>query len=375
MAGIYIHIPFCKQACHYCNFHFSTSLRSKGEMLAALQQELLLQHQFLKGRKIETVYWGGGTPSLLSREEIMQIWEIIERYFDLENVREVTLEANPDNLTKAYLKSLQHSPVNRLSIGIQSFHDNDLVYMNRAHTAGEAEYSVKTAQDAGLENISIDLIYGTPTMNDQLWLQNIQVALALQVPHISSYALTVEEKTALSNAIKKRQAMEPDQAQAATQFSMLIEALRIAGYEHYEISNFALPGQYALHNTNYWKNVPYLGIGPSAHSYNGHSRQWNIANNALYIKALLMDKKVPFEIEHLSFKDRFNEYLMTSLRTMWGTDLHYIESEFGLETLQQLLRQSIVYQERGWLMIDAKKITLTDAGKLFADRIASELFL
>ncbi len=374
MAGIYLHIPFCKQACNYCNFHFSTSLRQKEDMLAALALEMELRQDYLQQQEIRTVYWGGGTPSLLSSSELMQLWDKMTRCFNLDNPEEVTLEANPDNLSPAYLKALAHTPVNRLSIGIQSFREEDLRYMNRAHTAQEADYAVKAAQDAGFENISIDLIYGTPTMNDRQWKENIQYALGLGVPHISSYALTVEPRTALAHAIEKGKTVEPGNEQAAAQFEILMDALAGGGYDHYEISNFALPGRYAQHNTNYWRGAHYIGLGPSAHSFDGGSRQWNIANNALYLRQVLTDRDIPAEREQLSFEDRLNEYLMTSLRTMWGIDLEVLARDFGSDVAAEIPEHSAEYLEKGQMIRQDKHLVLTPAGKLLADRIASELF-
>lgn len=375
MAGIYLHIPFCKQACNYCNFHFSTSLRLKDDMIDAIIKEISLQKNYLEGQTIETIYFGGGTPSLLSAEELMRIWDALEKNFPGQELKEITLEANPDNLTAAYLQALRSTPINRLSIGIQSFNDKDLQYMNRAHNAKEADYAVKAAQDKGFENISLDLIYGTPTMSDKEWLENIQRATALQVPHISSYALTVEAKTALAHAIEQGKSKEPDNAQTAAQFEQLMESLAQAGYDHYEISNFAKPGKYAVHNTNYWKGKHYLGLGPSAHSFNTYSRQWNVANNPQYISSILKEGKVRYELEQLSFEDRFNEYIMTSLRTMWGANPDYINKHFGEEVMNNLAEQSKDYEDKGWMLISGGKLVLTAQGKLFADKIASELFL
>lgn len=375
MAGIYLHIPFCKQACNYCNFHFSTSLRLKEDMITALMQEIALQKNYLEGQTIETVYFGGGTPSLLQATELMQLWGALEKHFPDQELQEITLEANPDNLTPQYIKALKNTPINRLSIGIQSFHDKDLQYMNRAHNAAEADYAIKLAQDSGLDNISIDLIYGTPTMSDKEWLENINTAVSLHIPHISSYALTVEPKTALAHAIEKGKSREPDNGQTAAQFEQLMESLDQAGYDHYEISNFALPGKYAVHNTNYWKGRHYLGLGPSAHSFNTQSRQWNIAHNPAYIKSILADGKVPFEREALSLENRFNEYLMTSLRTMWGADLDHMTRTFGADTVVHLKTNSEEYLDKGWMIIEEHSIRLTRKGKLFADKIAAELFL
>lgn len=344
-------------------------------MIGALIKEAGMQKKYLEGQAIETVYFGGGTPSLLSAGELMRIWDALEQHFPNQALTEITLEANPDNLTPAYLKELKHTPINRLSIGIQSFQDKDLRYMNRAHTAAEADYAVKLAQDSGLDNISIDLIYGTPTMSDKEWLNNIHTAIALRVPHISSYALTVEPRTALAHAIEKGNSREPDSGQTAAQFEQLMENLGQAGYEHYEISNFAKPGKYAVHNTNYWKGKHYLGLGPSAHSFNTYSRQWNVANNPAYLKSILTENKVPFELEELSFENRFNEYLMTSLRTMWGADLQYIAQTFGADLVTHLHERNGAYLDKGWMLTEGHTMRLTAKGKLFADRIASELFL
>lgn len=375
MAGIYLHIPFCKQACNYCNFHFSTSLRLKDDMIDAIIKEMGLHKSYLEGQTLETVYFGGGTPSLLSADELMRIWSALEEHFPNQDLKEITLEANPDNLTPEYIKALISTPINRLSIGIQSFHDKDLQYMNRAHNAREADYAVKAAQDKGFENISIDLIYGTPTMSDKEWTENIEKALVLGVPHISSYALTVEPKTALAHAIEKGKSKEPDNAQTAAQFEQLMENLKQAGYDHYEISNFALPGKHALHNTNYWRGKHYLGLGPSAHSFNTYSRQWNVANNPQYISSILKDGKVPYEVEQLSFEDRFNEYIMTSLRTMWGADLSHIHHQFGDDVMDDFADQIKDYEQKGLMLVSKEKLVLTSKGKLFADKIASELFL
>lgn len=344
-------------------------------MIEALIREMALQQPYLEGQVIETIYFGGGTPSLLSADELMRLWAALEKYFPQQELKEVTLEANPDNLTPQYIGALRHTPVNRLSIGIQSFHDKDLQYMNRAHTASEADYAVKLAQDSGFEQLSLDLIYGTPTMTDKEWEANIRTAIALDVPHISSYALTVEPHTALAHSIAKGKTREPDAAQAAAQFEQLTGLLAGAGYEHYEISNFARPGQYALHNTRYWMGEHYLGLGPSAHSYNGHSRQWNIANNSLYLKSMLTGNTVPFQAEELTVEDRHNEYLMTSLRTMWGTKLSRIAQLSGADAASRLRDMAGTYIEKGWLELKEDTLLLSAAGKLFADRVAFELFL
>jgi len=374
MAGIYLHIPFCKQACNYCNFHFSTSLRLKEPLLEALEKEIHMQKHYLEGQQIETVYFGGGTPSLLQPAELMKLWDALEQAFPNQDLKEVTLEANPDNLTRDYLRELRSTPINRLSIGIQSFHDKDLKFMNRAHNAQEADYAVKAAQDLGLENISIDLIYGTPTMTEKEWQQNIQTALNLNVSHISSYALTVEPKTALAHAIGKGKSLAPDDHRTAAQFEQLVQRLTEAGFHHYEISNFALPGKYAVHNTSYWKGNHYLGLGPSAHSFNGSTRQWNIANNAAYIKSILSGT-VPSETETLSFENRFNEYVMISLRTMWGADLGYMGKTFGADVTTEFISGSANFIADGLMQEQDRHLILTAKGKLLADGIASGLFI
>jgi oxygen-independent coproporphyrinogen-3 oxidase len=373
MAGIYIHIPFCKQACHYCNFHFSTSLKLKHEVIAVLHQELMASKDYLNGQAIDTIYLGGGTPSLLQADEIKQLFETICTHYNASNIIEFTLEANPDDLNANYLRSLKSTPINRFSIGIQSFHDADLRYMRRAHHAQQADYAIKAAQDAGFTNLTIDLIYGTPGLTDELWKQNLNKLKTYQLPHFSSYALTVEEGTALHHSINKKNALPADPIQAANQFEILMEEAAALGYEHYEISNFALPGHHAIHNTNYWLGVPYLGIGPSAHSFNGSSRRWNIANNALYIKNFNSGISI-YEEEHLNEQQQVNEYIMTSLRTQWGCNLNHIASKFGSHYAATIQKHSEKYISKAWMLESNHHLILTNAGKLFADKIASELF-
>lgn len=374
MAGIYIHIPFCKQACYYCDFHFSTSLQYKDDLLLAIAKEITLQKDYLGHETIETIYFGGGTPSLLSGDEVSIIIEKIQELFNVSNNSEITLEANPDDLNLQKLREFRDTPINRFSIGVQSFFDEDLKWMNRAHQANEADSAIKRAQDFGFENLTIDLIYGFSLLNDEKWLSNIEKAIEFQIPHISSYSLTVEPKTALAKFINKGKEKNVDDAQSAAQFQILMETLENNGFEHYEISNFAKPNQYAKHNTNYWKGVSYLGLGPSAHSFNGESRQWNIANNAKYLAELNLNK-IPFEKEILSKNDRFNEYLMTSLRTMWGLDLAKISNDFGVDYKDYLLKNTQEFLEKEQLIINNQNIKLSKVGKLYADAIAAELFI
>ncbi len=372
MAGIYIHVPFCKQACHYCNFYFSTSLGNKSRYLQALLKEIELTKDYLAGQPIETIYFGGGTPSLLTQQEITSIIEALAGNYDLSPLKEFTLEANPDDLTAEKIKELAELKtvgLNRFSIGIQSFFEEDLLYMNRAHNSGEALTSIKRVQDAGFGNITIDLIYGTPTMSDEQWQQNLETAFKMQIPHISSYALTVEPKTSLDNKIRKKQRLPVNEEQSARQFKILMALMQQNGYEQYEISNFAKPGHYAIHNTNYWLGKKYLGLGPSAHSFNLHSRRWNVANNINYIESLGRGT-LPFEEENLTEAQKTNELIMTSLRTQWGLNLDALSPSSVLA-----LKESLQHIDPAYYRLHNNILKLTEEGKLFADGIAAELFV
>ncbi|WP_312337913.1 radical SAM family heme chaperone HemW [Sphingobacterium sp.] len=371
---IYVHIPFCKQACHYCDFHFSTSLQYKSEMINALLQEIELRAPYLEDKKIESIYFGGGTPSLLEGDEIAQIIDTIAKHFDIANNAEITLEANPDDLNQAKVKSLRNTPINRFSIGIQSFFAEDLKWMNRAHNQQEATASIMRVQDAGFENITCDLIYGFPLLTDEKWRHNMQQLIDFAIPHISSYSMTVESKTALDHFIKKGISPAIDSDQAADQMHLLINTLKAAGYEQYEISNFAKDGHYARHNTNYWKGKHYLGIGPSAHSFNGIARSWNISNNAKYISSI-HSNQLPLEVEQLSTLDQINECIMTSLRTMWGLDLTELEYKFGQSVKNSVLADADPFIAEKNLILKENKLCLTDTGKLMADHIMSDLFI
>lgn len=373
MSGIYIHIPFCKKACTYCDFHFSTSLKYVDEMTDAICDEIVKKKDRITGQ-VGSIYFGGGTPSILPDAAFEKIFSTLTRHFSINADAEITIEANPDDLDAKKIKALRQLPVNRFSIGIQSFFDEDLTWMNRAHHAEEAETCIKRSQDAGFENLSIDLIYGYPLLTDSKWQQNIQKAIEFETPHISGYSLTVEPRTALASAISRGKQVPVNDEQSAAQFITLIEKLRAAGYEHYEISNYSKPGKYAVHNTNYWRGVPYIGIGPSAHGFNGHTRYHNIANNAAYLNDI-RHGKLPETIEELDIYDRFNEYMMTSMRTQWGSSLTKIELDFGKVFLEDTLKSIRSFIERGWLRNENEHLTLTQDGKLFADHIASELFL
>ncbi|HEY8895331.1 MAG TPA: radical SAM family heme chaperone HemW [Niastella sp.] len=372
MAGIYLHIPFCRQACHYCNFHFSTSLKLKNEFTDALLKEIKLQSTYLPSEPVNTIYFGGGTPSLLSIDELTRILQMLRQTFTVAADAEVTLEANPDDIAEEKLKDWKQVGINRLSIGVQSFFEEDLRWMNRAHTAQQAIDNLKLARQY-FDNITIDLIYGTPTLPDDKWQHNVQQAIALGITHLSCYALTVEPGTALAHMINKHKTLDVNTGDQARQFLLLMDWMQAAGYEHYEISNFALPGMRSRHNSSYWQGASYLGLGPSAHSFNGESRQWNIANNALYIKSLKEDK-VPFEVEHLTGAQRLNEYIMTSLRTMEGLNLNYVTNHFGEKASSKLKQEAQQFIETGKMQLNNGYLQLTKEGKLFADGIAAELF-
>jgi oxygen-independent coproporphyrinogen-3 oxidase len=373
MAGIYIHIPFCKQACVYCNFHFSTSLQLKNDFLQALLKEINLRKDYLQGESIETIYFGGGSPSLLSPVEIESILDEIAKNFRVDSTSEITLEANPDDVTPEKAGAWRVLGINRLSLGIQSFHDDDLRWMNRAHSAQQAVISLEQVKAAGFLNLTIDLIYGTPTLTDEKWSENVEQAIQWEIPHLSCYALTVEPKTALEKFISAGTVQDVNSDDQARQFLMLIDWLEESGYEHYEISNFAKPGMRSRHNTSYWQQKKYLGLGPSAHSFNGNSRQWNIANNSLYNSSIKNDLPA-FEIEQLDSIHRLNEYIMTSLRTSEGLNLEFVSKEFGKGRMNMLEENSRAYQKNGSVTNEARMIRLTKKGKLLADGIAADLF-
>lgn len=372
MAGIYLHIPFCKKACHYCDFHFSTSLKNKKPLLKALAQEVVLRADEFKNKKVETIYFGGGTPSVLEVDEVSEIIKIIREHYQVVAKPEITLEANPDDLTDAKIKDLAQTEINRLSIGVQSFGDKELQMMNRAHNAAEVKKCLQTA-GAYFDNITIDLMYGIPGLSNKEWEQNIQQALDLGISHISSYALTVEEGTALADFIKKGKYPNVDEHVAAQHFDILVTTLTNAGFDHYEISNFGKQNFYSKHNTSYWLGKPYLGLGPSAHSFIGNIRSWNVANNAKYIKSLA-EGQLPLTQEILSKKDRYNEYIMTGLRTIWGVSLPKITKDFGEATCVFLEKQIQPYIQNGTLQLEENQLKTTQKGKFLADGIASDLF-
>ncbi len=374
MSGIYVHIPFCKQACHYCDFYFSTSLKNKEALVKSIITEIDTRINYLTNKNIETIYFGGGTPSLLSEKETFQIIEKIYKLYNVSKDAEITLECNPDDLSDEKLKELKRLEINRLSIGLQSFNEEELIWMNRAHTAKESESSVKRAQDRGFENITIDLIYGSKFSNLANWKKTLDKAIALQIPHISSYNLTIEEKTKLGHDFKIKKEVAIDDEKSSELFLEMIDRLEKNNFIHYEISNFGKEGFFSKHNSNYWKGEHYLGLGPSAHSFDGKSRQWNVSNNNLYIKYIDERSNDYFEKEILTETERFNEYILTSLRTIWGIDLNYLKTNFNSDFVRNFSLQIQEYISQETVIVKNNTYTLTEKGKLLADKIASELF-
>ncbi len=375
MSGIYIHIPFCKKKCHYCNFYALASQKYRNDFVPALIKEIELRNDYLSDRNINTIYFGGGTPSVLNPDEINPVLNKIKELYEVNPNVEITLEANPDDLSIDYLKSLKsETPVNRLSVGIQSFFDDDLTYLNRVHNGANARHAIENTKKAGFNNMSVDLIYGIPTLSDEKWKKNLNIFFSYEIPHLSSYALTVEPKTALQVLIDQKKILNTSEDETVSHFDILLEKTKQNGFIHYEISNFALPGFYSKHNSIYWLGDHYLGVGPSAHSFNGVSRQWNVKNMKQYIESTSIEHIV-LEKEVLTEDQRFNEYVMTSLRTSWGCDLEHIRNGFGEKYVHHFLNeiQKPIHEQK---VVALKNVfTLTDAGKLFADGIASDLFL
>lgn len=373
MSGIYIHIPFCKQACYYCDFHFSTSLKKKDELVDCLIKEIELRKDELNNEIVETIYFGGGTPSLLSQSEIDRIIESVYQNHQVVETPEITLEANPDDLNDEKIEALAQSKMNRLSIGIQSFFERDLQLMNRAHNAKEAKECLSVAIRY-FENISLDLIYGIPGLSNKQWKENIETALSFGIPHISSYALTVEPKTALESFIKKGTIAKINDEQAQEQFHILIHELEKVNFVHYELSNFGKKGFFSKNNSAYWQGKSYLGVGPSAHSFDGNQRSWNVRNNSKYIQAI-QKNELPLEREVLSKTDRYNEYIMTGLRTIWGVSLEKINHDFGKPYHDYLMTQSAKHRKEQLLYIEEGKLKTTPKGKFLSDGISADLFM
>jgi len=374
MAGIYIHIPFCNSKCNYCNFYSVASSKHLDAYIPALLKEIALQHSYLEKEPIETIYIGGGTPSLLGYTQLASILEKLNKTFEIKPDAEITIEANPNDLNASKIKEFKNLFINRLSIGIQSFFKEDLKYLHRLHSPSQAETAVKRSQDAGFENISIDLIYGIPTLSDENWKKNLHYSFSLNVPHISAYSLTVEPNTALNKLITKGKLTPVNEEQSIKHFKVLMQQTRENDFLHYEVSNFCKKDYFSKHNSNYWKGIKYLGLGPSAHSYNKVERQWNISDTQKYIEHLDSNKLL-YEKEVLSETDKLNEYIMTSLRTMWGCDLDYIETYFGISEKTRLEKKSVQFIDDKKMINQKNHLILSDEGFLFADGIAAALFV
>lgn len=372
MAGIYVHIPFCKKRCSYCDFHFSTTFSSYREkLIAAICSELEIRKSELHGALIETVYFGGGTPSLLTKEELTSIMSTIRNQFQLSDNPEITFEVNPDDATAENLADWKELGINRLSIGLQSFQETDLAWMNRSHSTQQGEMAVRLAQAKGFNNISIDLIYGLPELSNEQWVAHLNQALKLNVQHISSYCLTIEPKTALNHFVASGKLSRPTEDQQSEQFDLLVSTLAHEGFEQYEISNFAKDQKYAKHNSAYWNFSPYLGVGPSAHSFNGHQRRWNVANNTKYYQQVGKNQDW-FELENLTESEKWNEYFLTGLRTKWGILKNNIQEMGGLNPSELTLMDT--YLKNEWILEANEYFVLTEKGKLQADGIASSFF-
>ncbi|PKP51183.1 MAG: coproporphyrinogen III oxidase [Bacteroidetes bacterium HGW-Bacteroidetes-12] len=374
MAGIYIHIPFCKQKCSYCDFHFSTNLTHRKAIIDAICKEIQQKKELLpNSEKITTIYVGGGTPSLLFEEELTQLVDAIYKHYNLSSAIEFTLECNPDDIDNNKLRIVKNIGVNRLSIGVQSFFDEDLKFFNRAHNQQQAEKSILLSQDAGIENITIDLIYNSPLLTLKKWEQNLDKFSALKIPHLSAYTLTVEPKTALHHLVKTKQIQLPADEQAILQFKLLLEKTKQAGLIHYEVSNFGKEGFFSQHNSNYWKGENYLGIGPSAHSFVKNKRSWNVSSNTKYTNAI--NQNLPyFEEEIIDEITAYNEYVLTRLRTLWGVDIHYIKNTFSAEINAYFTKELAAYKNTDLITISKNKLTLTPEGIFLADKITSDLF-
>ncbi len=371
---LYLHIPFCHQACHYCDFHFSTNVAYKSDLVNAICQEIALQKDYLSSNYLKTVYFGGGTPSLLSADELEKILDSIHRYFSVETDAEITLEANPEDLTPSYLTAIKSLGINRLSIGIQSFREENLRFLNRNHSSAQALTCISQAQDIGIDNISIDLIYGIPGNDLNDLALDILKAVDTKVNHISAYSLTIEPKTVFGQQKKNGVFKELPEAIQSQKFSFTRKLLAEKGFEAYETSNFAKNQQYSKHNTSYWNQESYLGIGPSAHSFNQNSRQWNVAKNGIYMKAI-NEQSIPAEIEILTEANKINEYMMTRLRTKWGIEWSKIEQTFAqlnAEIPMDLIKN---WQQNDWANISSEHLILTEKGALMADKLASDLFI
>ena len=373
MSGIYFHIPFCKQLCHYCAFHKSISLQSTDDMLECFKRELEIRKNYLDQKSVSTIYFGGGTPSVYKPDKIQMLIDECSKYWNTESDAEITLEANPDDLTTKYLEQLRKSSVNRLSVGIQSFHDEDLILMNRRHTGQEAFETIQKAQDFGFDNISVDQIYGVPGLTMEKWIENLDLVYQLDIQHISSYHLMYDPNTVFARKLEKGQLIEVEEEESFNQFKYLIDSARENGFTHYEISNFCKDGYISRHNSSYWKQKQYLGIGPSAHSYNHKEREWNIAHNYKYMKAVNEGDEFS-EKEHLNFYDRFNDLILTSLRTYWGLDLNQVKNEFGEDLYLHCIKKAEKYLKSNHIRKEKNSLILSDDGVFISNDIMSDFF-
>lgn len=376
MAGFYIHIPFCRKVCYYCDFHFVASLKSKDRVLEAIKKEIEHRSTEWKSVSFDTIYFGGGTPSVLSIDEINNLTKTIFDNYTLAQKPEFTFEANPDDLSPEYLQNLKNNTeINRLSIGIQSFNDKILQFMNRRHNSAQAIDSVIHSQKAGFENITIDLIYGVPGLDNIEWEKAIQTFLNFGINHLAAYHLSIEPKTVFGVMQKKNKIRPVNEDISLIQYRLLADKLKTAGFEHYEISNFAKPGRYSKHNTSYWQNIPYIGIGPSAHSYNGNLRRWNVSNNTQYCNSILDSDGTFFEEEILTPDEKFNDYILTSLRTMWGASLAKIENDFGAKYSDYCISILEKPQLKDHINIEGQKFKISENSWLIADNLMSEFFM
>jgi len=374
LAGIYIHIPFCKKACFYCDFHFSVSFQQKDEVVASLIKELKERKNFIGQEEVKTIYFGGGTPSVLNTGNISEILKEAYAQYTVNDNAEITFECNPDDLSKEYLKGLKECGVNRLSIGIQSLNDESLTWMNRSHNVTQALQAIDSAAALGFRDMSIDLIYGIPMLTEDEWRQTLKRALAMPINHLSAYSLTLEENTPYNKLVQQKKYKKPNDDEASRHFEILLEEIKLAGWENYEVSNFCKAGNYSKHNTAYWQNVKYLGIGPSAHSFDGKSRHWNVRSNKEYIQKIQAGESVS-ESEELNTKDIVNEALLTGLRTKWGVNLAEVKEQYEYDIAATNQTQIMEWQQKDWLEMKDGVLRLRADGFLFADYIASELFV
>src|ERR1035437_4302217 len=374
MAGIYIHIPFCKKLCFYCDFYHVVSVKDNSAFIDALLKEASIRKDYLENEPVSTIYLGGGTPSVFSIKELETILNTLYKLFKVTDDCEITIELNPDDVLSGYLEGLKSHNINRISLGIQSWRDSDLKLMNRRHNSAQAVIALKETLAAGFENVTIDLIYGIPGMTLKEWESNLDFSFSFDIKHLSAYHLTFEEGTVFGKMLEKGMISEIDEDDSAAQFNLLVEKAESAGFIQYEISNFGKPGFFSIHNSNYWKQVSYLGLGPSAHSFNGYSRQWNVRDLKGYIKSVNAGKSF-FESEELDTKTRFNEYIMTSLRTMWGIDLEYVEGMFEKEGYDYVMNLAGKFKNYGLMKLEKKSLVLTNQGKLISDNIISEFMM